>query len=78
MRKLKQIMVRNETTARTTKLELTPDEMKAALVKDQQQRVNAASEAIKATCEKYKVQLVPQCMLTNGNVQMSLSIQPTE
>ena len=60
------------------KPELTPDEMKAALLKDQQERVNAASEAIKAVCDKYKVQLAPQCVLTNGHVSMSLSIQPTE
>lgn len=60
------------------KKELTPAEMKEALVKEQQQRVQQASEAIKAVCEKYKVNIVPQAILTQGSVSMSLSIVPTE
>ncbi len=57
---------------------LSKDEMKAALAAEQQSRVEAASKEIQAVCEKHKVTIQPQAMLTNGNVQMSLSIVPVE
>ena len=57
---------------------LTPNEMKQALAAEQQERVKQAAEAIKETCETYKVQIVPQAVLTQGTVTMSLQILPTE
>ena len=57
---------------------LTPDEMKAALAAERDERVQKAAEEIKATCEKYKVQIVPKAELMQGTVTMKLEILPTE
>ena len=57
---------------------LTPDEMKQALAAEQQERVKQAAEAIKETCEKYKVQIVPKAELMQGTVTMKMEILPTE
>lgn len=64
--------------AETSTQELSDEQMREALVRKQQERVNEASEAIKSVCELYKVSIVPQATLTQGSVSMSLQIVPTE
>jgi len=54
------------------------DELKAALAKEQQERIEQAKVELEALCKKLKVNIVPQAILTQGSVTMSLSIVPTE
>ena len=64
--------------AKQTEAKLTPDEMKAALAAEQQSRITEAAEQIKAVCEKYRVQIVPRMILSQGSVVAELQIIPTE
>jgi len=63
---------------RMDKPELSDEQMKAVLVAKQQARVKLAGEELQKLCEKFKVNIVPKCELTQGSVTMSLSIVPTE
>lgn len=56
----------------------TPAEMKEALEADRQTRIQNAGQALEALCNKYKVALTAQCVITGSNVETKVAIVPTE